>query len=242
MAADYFCAHMKPFPKLIAFDADDTLWANQPLFDEAEEAFRRLLRQFGSDEQINLTLLDVQAENLRLMGYGAKGFMLSMIEVAIRLTDGQVQGTQIQQIIELGKELLRFPIALIDGVEDVLQTLSADHELMVLTKGDLLDQESKLARSGVGQYFSHVEIVSEKHEAAYRRILSRYSVEPADFLMIGNSLKSDILPVINIGGQAIHIPYHTTWHFEKLPDNYLLGDYVQLDSIRDVPGWLTTAN
>lgn len=232
---------MRPFPKLIAFDADDTLRANQPLFDEAEEELRALLRQFGTDEQINQVLIDVQAENLQLMGYGAKGFMLSMIEVAIRLTDGQIQGSQIQQIINLGKELLRFPIALIDGVEDVLQTLSAEHELMVLTKGDLFDQESKLARSGVGQYFSHVEIVSEKHEAAYRRILARHFIEPTDFLMIGNSLKSDILPVVNMGGQAIHIPYHTTWHFEKLPDDYQLGGYVQLNSIREVVDWLAKA-
>ncbi|TAE33880.1 MAG: HAD family hydrolase [Cytophagales bacterium] len=231
---------MQAFPKLIAFDADDTLWANQPLFDDAEEELRGLLKQFGSDEQINQVLIDVQTENLRLMGYGAKGFMLSMIEVAIRLTDGAVRGTQIQQIIDLGKELLRFPIKLIDGVEEVLQTLSADHELMVLTKGDLLDQESKLARSGVGQYFSHVEIVSEKHEAAYRRILARYHVEPADFLMIGNSLKSDILPVMNIGGQAIHIPYHTTWHFEQLPDTNLPDGHVQVESIRDVLGLLQT--
>lgn len=231
---------MISLPKLIAFDADDTLWANQTLFDEAEEELRVLLKQFGSDEQINQALIEVQTENLRLMGYGAKGFMLSMIEVAIRLTDGAVRGTQIGQIIDLGKELLRFPINLIDGVEQVLQTLSAGHELMVLTKGDLLDQESKLARSGVGQYFSHVEIVSEKHEAAYRRILARYHVEPADFLMIGNSLKSDILPVVNIGGQAIYVPYHTTWHFERLPETEHLTGYVQVNSIRDVIGLLST--
>lgn len=233
---------MKPFPKLIAFDADDTLWANQPLFDDAEEELRQLLRQFGSDEQINQTLIDVQTQNLPLLGYGAKGFVLSMIEVAIQLTNGAVRGTQIQQIIDLGKELLRFPIVLIDGVEEVLQTLSADHELMVLTKGDLLDQEGKLARSGVGQFFSHVEIVSEKNEAAYRRILRRYATQPADFLMIGNSLKSDILPVINIGGQAIHIPYHTTWHFERLPDVRPTAAYTELASIRDVLTWLAEAD
>ncbi len=231
---------MISLPKLIAFDADDTLWANQTLFDEAEEKLRVLLKQFGSDQQINQTLIEVQTENLRLMGYGAKGFMLSMIEVAIRLTNGAVRGTQIGQIIDLGKELLRFPINLIDGVEQVLQTLSAGHELMVLTKGDLLDQESKLARSGVGQYFSHVEIVSEKHEAAYRRILARYHVEPADFLMIGNSLKSDILPVVNIGGQAIYVPYHTTWHFERLSQTEHSTGYLQVENIRDVIGLLST--
>lgn len=221
-------------PKLIAFDADDTLWANQPLFDRIEEDLRTFLSQYGAPDVLDAALRSVQTENLALMGYGAKGFTLSMIEVAIKLTNGQVTGTAIQQIIDQGKHLLRFPIELLDGVDEVLDALTPQYPLMLVTKGDLLDQESKLARSGIGAYFQHVEIVSEKDEAAYQKIINRYGLSPADFLMIGNSLKSDILPVVGIGGQAIYIPYHTTAIHEQVAADAVNGQFVQVDSIRDI--------
>ena len=218
--------------KLIAFDADDTLWANQPLFDDVEEDLRQFLAQYGSPEVLEEALITVQRENIALMGYGAKGFILSMIEVAIKLTDGQVSGAAIQEIIDKGKHLLQYPIELLDGVEETLKTLRDQYMLMVLTKGDLFDQESKLARSGIGSSFDHIEIVSEKDEATYRKIIARYGLQPAEFLMIGNSLKSDILPVLEIGGQAIYIPYHTTAVHERVSQTD--HTYVQVDRIQDV--------
>ncbi len=218
--------------KLIAFDADDTLWANQPLFDDIEAELRQFLSQYGTPDELDEALRTVQAENIALMGYGAKGFTLSMIEVAIKLTNGQVTGTAIQQIIEQGKHLLRFPIELLDGVDEVLDALTPQYTLMLITKGDLLDQESKLARSGIGSYFTHVEIVSEKNEATYRKIIDRYGIEPAELVMIGNSLKSDILPVVAVGGQAIYIPYHTTALHERVETSTHDG-YTQVDSLRD---------
>lgn len=223
--------------KLIAFDVDDTLWPNQPLFDAVEDDLRRLLTQYGSPEAIDTALIEAQAENISLMGYGAKGFVLSMIEVAIKLTDGQVPGSAIQQIIDQGKHLLAYPIALLDGVADTLQALREQpYTLMVLTKGDLFDQESKLARSGIGSCFDHIEIVSEKDEATYRRIMTRYGVEPTEFVMIGNSLKSDILPVLNIGGRAIYVPYHTTARHERVQQD--TGGYEQINHISEVTGLL----
>ena len=218
--------------KLIAFDADDTLWANQPLFDDVEEDLRKFLAQYGSPDVLDEALIAVQRENIALMGYGAKGFILSMIEVAIKLTDGQVSGAAIQEIIDKGKHLLQYPIELLDGVEETLKTLRDQYRLMVLTKGDLFDQESKLARSGIGSAFDHIEIVSEKDEATYRKIIARYGLQPAEFLMIGNSLKSDILPVLEVGGRAIYIPYHTTAVHERVSET--AHAYVQVDHIQDV--------
>ena len=224
--------------KLIAFDADDTLWANQPLFDAVEEDLRGLLTQYGSPEVIDAALIAAQAEYISLMGYGAKGFVLSMIEVAIKLTDGQVPGSAIQQIIDQGKHLLSYPIALLDGVEETLHKLREQpYTLMVLTKGDLFDQESKLARSGIGSCFDHVEIVSEKDEATYRRIMNRYAVQPAEFVMIGNSLKSDILPVVDVGGRAIYVPYHTTARHERVQKD--TGGYEQLEHLNQVTALLS---
>lgn len=224
---------MKTTIKLIAFDADDTLWANQPLFDEVENDLRTFLTQYGSSEAIDAALIEVQTENISLMGYGAKGFVLSMIEVAIKLTDGQVPGSAIQQIIDKGKHLLSYPIQLLDGVEETLHALREQpYSLMVLTKGDLFDQESKLARSGIGSCFDHIEIVSEKDEAAYRRVMTRYGLQPDEFLMIGNSLKSDILPVLNVGGQAIYVPYHTTAWMERVNND--MGGYKQVDRINEI--------
>jgi putative hydrolase of the HAD superfamily len=228
-------------PQLIAFDADDTLWPNQPHFDQVEAQFLDILARCGDVATVNAHLYDVQRQNMQLFGYGAKSFMLSMIETAIQLTQGEVTGHEIQQIIDLGKHLLNFPIEPLPGVTEILTELKErGHTLMVLTKGDLFDQESKLARSGLGDFFDHVEIVSEKDEATYRRLLARYALAPEGFVMVGNSLKSDILPVVRLGGRAIHIPYHVTWAFEEVPAEQLAGvNFQKAETMEEVLGYLS---
>lgn len=229
-----------PRPQLIAFDADDTLWPNQPHFDHVETQLAAILARCGDPVLIASRLYEVQRRNMHLFGYGAKSLMLTMIETAIQLTDGAVTGVEIQQLLDLGKRLLDFPIEPLPGVVDVLSELKRRGErLMVLTKGDLFDQESKLARSGLGDFFDYVEIVSEKNEDTYRRILARHGVAPADFLMIGNSLKSDILPVLALGAPAIHVPYHTTWIHEEVPAEQLVGlNFHRAGALTDVLAYL----
>ncbi|GAB3501770.1 HAD family hydrolase [Spirosoma knui] len=227
--------------KLIAFDADDTLWVNEPNYVNVQQRLCDMLSHHIDQDTLTQQFYNTQIRNLQLFGYGAKGFTLSMIETAIELTDGAVSGREIQQIIDVSKELLTFPIDVLDGVYDVLDSLSKQYELMVLTKGDLFDQESKIARSGLGHFFSHVEIVSEKNEQSYQRILNRYGVKPEEFLMIGNSLKSDVLPVLTIGGHAIHVPYVITWAHERVDEDRLAGkSFTTLENIRDVLNWLET--
>jgi putative hydrolase of the HAD superfamily len=225
-----------PTPRLIAFDADDTLWPNQPHFDNVEAQLFAILAHCGEPAVISRSLYEVQLRNMHLFGYGAKSFMLAMIETAIQLTGGSVTGTEVQQIIDLGKRLLDFPIEPLPGVVEVLTELKQRGEqLMVLTKGDLFDQESKLARSGLGDFFAYVEIVSEKDDATYQRLLARHKVAAENFVMIGNSLKSDVLPVARLGGQAIHVPYHVTWVHEEVATEKLAGiQYQQVTDLTDV--------
>jgi putative hydrolase of the HAD superfamily len=225
-----------PTPRLIAFDADDTLWPNQPHFDNVEAQLFAILAHCGDPATISRSLYEVQVRNMHLFGYGAKSFMLAMIETAIQLTSGSVTGTEVQQIIDLGKRLLDFPIEPLPGVVEVLTELKQRGEqLMVLTKGDLFDQESKLARSGLGDFFAYVEIVSEKDDATYQRLLARHKVPAESFVMIGNSLKSDVLPVARLGGQAIHVPYHVTWVHEEVATDKLVGiQYQQVTDLTDV--------
>ncbi|WP_139925618.1 HAD family hydrolase [Hymenobacter sp. DG01] len=230
-----------PTPRLIAFDADDTLWPNQPYFDSAEAQLYELLTHYGEPAVIGSRFYEVQRQNMHLFGYGAKSFMLSMIETVIQLTEGKVTGTEIQHILDHGKYLLSFPIELLPDVPEVLTTLKQQSfPLMLLTKGDLFDQESKLARSGLGDLFDYVEIVSEKNENTYQRLLTRYQVRPQEFLMVGNSLKSDVLPVARLGAHAVHVPYHTTWVMEEVPAEQLAGiPYRQVASLAEIPALLT---
>lgn len=221
--------------KLIAFDADDTLWVNEPNYVDVKQKLCELLAHHIDQNTLAERFYDTQIRNLHLFGYGAKSFILSMIETAIELTDGAVTGSEIQQIIDIGRRLLGFPINVLDGIPNVLETLSKQADLMILTKGDLFDQESKIARSGLGHYFKHVEIVSEKNEQTYQRVLQKYNIQPADFLMIGNSLKSDVLPVVHIGGRAIHIPYEITWAHEQVKDEQLTGkSFITVGSAREL--------
>ncbi len=199
---------------MIAFDADDTLWHNETIFSVTQESFKQLLVNDVDAQIVDRRLAETELKNLKHFGYGIKGFILSMIETALDLTDNRVDGENIRRILELGKEMLAAPVELLDHVEETISGLSADHRLILVTKGDLFDQESKLARSGLGQYFSGVEVVSEKNPATYSSILRRYDAEPSRFVMVGNSLKSDVIPVIEIGAWSVYIPYQITWAHE----------------------------
>ena len=202
--------------KVIAFDADDTLWVNEPYFQNTEKKFCELLEEFLPQHTLSRELLKIEIENLALYGYGIKGYILSMIETALKVTDNKLTNQALDKMIGYGKELLNEPIELLDNVEEVLKAIQGDYRIVVATKGDLLDQERKLKKSGLSHYFHHIEIMSEKGEEDYLKLIRHLDIRPEEFLMIGNSLKSDIIPVLNIGGHAIHVPYHTTWAHEHV--------------------------
>ena len=222
------------FIKVIAFDADDTLWENETFFRESENEFCDLLKEYILGEQLIKKLLKVEHKNISSYGYGIKGFMLSMIETAIDVSNGKVSNEIIQSILEIGNKILLKSVKIIEGVNDVLETLHPKYKLVVLTKGDLLDQERKLNKSNLQKYFHHVEIVSERNEQGYQRILNHLEIEAHEFLMIGNSLKSDIIPVLNVGGHAFHIPFHTTWELEKVEGEIEHPKFKELKTISEV--------
>lgn len=200
--------------KVIAFDADDTLWVNETLFRQAEEELCELLSDYMNPEKANKVLYEVEMQNLNLYGYGIKPFTLSLIEAAIRISNGSISSDTVEKIMNIGKRMLNEPIQLIDGIEETLAQLTRKYRLVMATKGDLLDQERKLIKSGLESYFHHIEIVSDKNEKQYRKLVKHLDITENQFLMVGNSLKSDILPVLNIGAYAFHIPFHTTWAHE----------------------------
>lgn len=221
--------------QVIAFDADDTLWVNEPIFTQTEEQFIELLSKYISTEGIDQKLYETEAKNLRLFGYGVKGFTMSMIETAIELTNGEIKGKDIQHLIDLGKNMLDHPIELLDGVQETVRELSRHYKLMIITKGELFHQETKIARSGLADYFQHIEIVSEKNKETYLSILNQYQLAPSTFLMVGNSLRSDILPICECQARAIHIPFHTTWVHEKVEHHQLNGcEYKEIDNLRQL--------
>ena len=224
---------------VIAFDADDTLWHNETLYSMTQDRFKQLLSRYRDTDRIDRELYETEMRNLQYYGYGIKAFTLSMIETAIELTDAQIQGREIREIIGFAREMLKAPVRLLEGVQEVIHTLSASHQLMIITKGDLFDQESKIARSGLADYFSQVEIVSHKTEDTYKALLAQHHMRPDRFLMVGNSLKSDILPVLAVGGQAVYIPYHLTWAHEVVtaPHENRPG-YFELEHIGQLPALL----
>jgi len=224
---------------VIGFDADDTLWVNETYFREVEDKFANILEDYEVNDRAVQELFKVEIRNLGRYGYGVKGFVLSMIECALDLSNHTLPQTSISEIINLGKEMIEYPIELLPDVVDVISRLKDEYRLIVVTKGDLLDQERKLQRSEIAHYFHHLEIVHEKEEANYSRLLRQQDIDPKEFLMVGNSLKSDVLPVVGIGAQAIHIPFHTTWqHEEAEPQSQENADYLTLSSIADLPGYL----
>ncbi|OJU08580.1 MAG: HAD family hydrolase [Clostridiales bacterium 43-6] len=222
--------------KLIGFDADDTLWVNEPNYQHVEIKFCSLLSEFLDEENISEELLKTEKQNIELYGFGAKGFMLSLIETALRVSKNKVSNQTINEIIKLGKELIDKPVELIEGVENVLNELSQKYKLIVATKGDLLDQERKSKKSGIEKYFHHIEIMSDKKEENYKTLFDRLEIRPENFLMVGNSFKSDILPVVNLGGYGVYIPYHVIWQHEKIEEAPidLNGHVKQIDNITEL--------
>ena len=224
--------------KVIAFDADDTLWVNEPYFQETEKKFCALLEDYLPVHTVAQELFRTEMQNLSLYGYGVKGFILSMVETALRVSNKTVNIEIVEKAIQYGKELLAKPIEMLDGVEEVLQSLSGRYKLVVATKGDLLDQERKLKKSGIEHYFHHTEIMSDKQEMDYAKLIRHLDINPAEFLMIGNSIKSDILPVLAIGGRAVHVPYHITWAHEHVEPNIQHPAFKQLQTITEILSYL----
>jgi putative hydrolase of the HAD superfamily len=224
--------------KVIAFDADDTLWVNEPYFQETEKKFCELLEDYLPQHSVSQELFKTEIDNLSLYGYGVKGFILSMIETALRVSNNTLNTVVIEKAIQYGKELLERPIEMLDGVEDVLKALSGKYRLVVATKGDLLDQERKLKKSGIEHYFHHTEIMSDKQEKDYLKLIKHLDITPSAFLMIGNSIKSDVLPVLAVGGHAVHVPYHTTWAHEQVVHHIDHPDFKQLLQITEILPYL----
>ena len=227
--------------KVIAFDADDTLWENEQFFAEAEQRFTALLEDFLPRHTVARELLHTEIANLPLYGYGIKAFMLSMIETAIRISDNKIPASVIAEAIAIGREMLDKPVVLLDGVTEVLEKLKGRYRLVMATKGDLLDQERKLKKSNLQSHFHHIEIMSEKKEDDYRKLIRHLDIPAEQFLMIGNSLKSDVMPVINVGGYGVHVPYHVTWEHEKIDIALDSDRFFPLEKITELPDLLPTA-
>jgi putative hydrolase of the HAD superfamily len=223
---------------VLAFDADDTLWHNETLFRDAQNEFRRLLARYHDEEWIEQRLYETEMRNLGHFGYGVKSFMLSMIETALQLTEGRIEGPDLQRILDLGREMINAPIRVFDGVTETLETLTRSYDLILITKGDLLHQESKIERSELRHFFSHVEVVSRKEAATYGRILERHRVASDRFGMVGDSVRSDILPVLSLGGWAFRVPNPIAWQHEHVDEEPAHDRYVHLDALDALPAVL----
>ena len=225
----------------VGFDGDDTLWKSEDYYRAAELEFENIIGQYIdlTDARSLEHLLEVERRNLRVFGYGAKGMTLSMIESAVQLTGERISARDIHRVIEIGRATLQHPVELIDGIREAVESIAATHEIVLITKGDLFHQESKIDRSGLADLFQRIEVVSEKDPATYARVLRELDVPIGRFVMIGNSLRSDIEPVIELGGWGIHMPYHITWTHEAqhtLAEGN--GRMLQVQSARELPGAL----
>ena len=221
---------------VIAFDADDTLWHNEAFYLEGREFFGNLLSNFVDFDQACLSLDEIEKDNVHYYGYGIKSFILSMIETAIKLSNGQIKNDTIQAILVYAKQMVKSDPIHFPGTSETLEILAKDHDLMIITKGDLHEQQGKIGRSGLAHNFRYIEVVSEKIPATYSAILNKYAIPPTKFIMIGNSLRSDILPVLEIGAQAIYIPYEFTWVHENVIDKTMNGyQFHEVENISQVP-------
>ncbi len=220
--------------KVLAFDADDTLWDNEIFFREAEDRFSALFENYMPYHSVMRELLKVEIANISLYGYGIKAFSLSMIETAINITEGKVKGEVIERIINITKEMLNKPVTLLPGVEEVLKHYYGKYKLVLATKGDLLDQERKLDKSNLNKYFHHIEIMTEKKVPDYKKLLSHLDISAKEFCMVGNSLKSDVLPILELGGIAIHVPYHTTWVLEQIDHEVVHENFAAIDKLSEL--------
>ena len=224
--------------KVIAFDADDTLWVNEPYFREAEEKFSNLLEDYLPHHSVQKELFKTEMDNLKLYGYGVKSFMLSMVETIATITDNKADIKLVNKALAFGRELLNKPVIILDGVEEVLKSLNGSYKLVMATKGDLLDQERKLLKSGLENHFHHIEIMSDKKVSDYAKLLKHLDCKPEHFLMIGNSIKSDVMPILELGGYAIHVPYHTTWAYEKVDIKINNPRFYEAETIHHVVDFL----
>lgn len=229
---------MKNHITTIAFDADDTLWVNEPYFQETEKKFCTLLEDYLPHHAVSQELFKIEMQNLHLYGYGVKGFMLCMVETINKVSNGKASLELVNKAIELGHHLLQQPVELLEGVTETLENLKGRYRLVMATKGDLLDQERKLEKSGLEKYFHHIEIMSDKKVSDYQKLLTHLDCKPENFLMLGNSIKSDILPVLEIGGFAAHIPFHTTWAHEQHENPLEHENFMELKSINEALKYL----
>jgi len=210
---------MKEQIKVIGFDADDTLWVNEPYYRETEHLFARLMSPVADEDLVMRALINMEVKNIPLYGYGAKGFMLSMIETVLEIAGEDTRPEFIEGVLTLGKTLIAKPVVLLDDAQNALQQLKDQYKLVLVTKGDLLDQERKLRKSGLHNCFHHIEILSDKKEENYQKLLQNISIEPKAFMMVGNSLKSDVIPALKLGAWGVYIPYHTSWIHESTDEN-----------------------
>ncbi len=226
--------------QLIGFDGDDTLWHSEGYYREANQAFADIVGRYVDlgDQRVHDSMLATEQRNLQLFGYGAKGMALSMVETAIAVTDGRISAADIHRLIELGKHVLQHPVELLPGMREAVEAVAADYEVVLITKGDLFHQEKKVAQSGLADLFRRIEIVSEKSAATYLRVLGEFDLQPAQFAMVGNSLRSDIEPVVRLGGWGVHMPYHVTWAHEL--DNGLGNDEPHVQTV-DAPAAIAAA-
>lgn len=223
-------------PALIAFDGDDTLWHHDNYFREAIEKFHFLVNEWGDYPDARSQLDDQHIKDLSLWGYGVKGLILTMMQLALTMTNGRLDGTQMQQILDIGRSLYLHPVQLLDHVLPTVTALHQRFQLMLITKGDLVAQEMKISQSGLAGFFDVIEIVSEKDTETYRKIFKRARVDPKDVIMIGNTLRSDVLPSIRAGAQAVHIPYQSSWHHEvaEVAESDK-NSFITLSDMRDLP-------
>src|SRR5256885_8961414 len=222
--------------RVIGFDGDDTLWHSETRFHVTQGEFRDLLKRHVPEADVDSRLAAMELKNLSIYGYGVKSFTLSMLETAIALTGGRIPAADLEVILGWGKRMLTQPTELLGGVEETLRAVAQRHDLLLITKGDLFDQESKLARSGLGELFGGVEILSEKNDETYRGVFRRRGIRPEEFVMVGNSLRSDIVPVVRLGGRAVHIPYEVTWQHELVPEDELPKQgWQRMESIAELP-------
>jgi len=223
---------------ILAFDADDTLWHTEFLYSGVQKRVRELIQPYYSGDDLGERLHRIEIDNLQYYGYGIKGYILSLVEAAIEVSEGKIQGSEIQSIIQMAKDMLSAKIHFIDGVIETLETLSSKYPMMLITKGDLFEQDAKIVRSGVKPYFRYVEVVSNKDKAGYSELLKKYALDPDKFLMVGNSMRSDILPVIELGGWGVYVPHPDSWSHEHAEPPQGNHRFFEIEKINQLPALL----
>lgn len=222
---------------VVAFDADDTLWRSEDFFSTVESFFTEIVTPHAPT---GIDVLDAlhatEIDNLPVAGYGIKSFALSMVQAAVTVTSGRVPASEVGRLVDHAYDMLRHPVELLDGVAETLDAVGRTHRLVMITKGDLVDQTRKVRTSGLEHHFEHIEVVLEKDVETYRRVLDEWGIDPTRFLMVGNSLRSDVLPIVELGGHGVFVPYHVTWDHEVVDEHD--GGFAELDRIDELPAWL----